>query len=654
MLKRSSIVLISSALLLLCSSYAQSQVKTAAGATEVACVSGCSGGTTATDNGTVTGGSSTGTGISFLYLWDGANWKRATGTTSGLNVICTSGCGSPPATADNTAFSAGTTNVSPTAFVFNNSITALTSGSYGAARVTANRVQLHINWDAAGNERGANVTAANALVVDGSATTQPISAASLPLPTNAATDRATAAAPFSTRLSTGAAFYNALQASDTLTKVTTVDTITNAVTTTPPANASTNVTQFGGVNISTGTGAAGTGIPRVTISNDSSLAANQSVNVNQLAGTTTAVNNGPVSAGVQRVTIASDSTGQVTLATGANTIGTVNQGTNNTTVAQGWTTLAGAGNQVTATWTNATAAGSTLSLGLLNNFTNLILTAKVTSTITAGTISFKCSDDSSNFFPVQFRRTDTPNLDTNYNLIQSTNESWYINTGGWARCQVSLLNAIQGSGSLVLLATPVAASQTFDVVTQPAVGSIQSITDTSGNLAAVVAQLAQILSDTHSGRLPAVGDKAGFYLKSGLASQVVSQQNPLPVILPDSPDPCNKRKGNVAISQTTTTKLVAGQMGYVIAICYIRVVAGAAEIPSMWEGTGSACATGTLAVSGSTTAANGESYAANGGFSAGVGIGTIATTLKTGDDFCLAQSGSNRLAGNLTYVYYIP
>ena len=45
-----------------------------------------------------------------------------------------------------------------------------------------------------------------------------------------------------------------------------------------------NVTQFGGTNISTGTGAGGTGIPRVTISNDSSLAANQSTNVNQIGG----------------------------------------------------------------------------------------------------------------------------------------------------------------------------------------------------------------------------------------------------------------------------------------------------------------------------------------------------------------------------------
>jgi hypothetical protein len=60
------------------------------------------------------------------------------------------------------------------------------------------------------------------------------------------------------------------------------------ITNTPAVTATDNVTQFGGVNISTGTGASGTGIPRVTISNDSSLAANQSVNLNQIGGTTVA------------------------------------------------------------------------------------------------------------------------------------------------------------------------------------------------------------------------------------------------------------------------------------------------------------------------------------------------------------------------------
>lgn len=48
-----------------------------------------------------------------------------------------------------------------------------------------------------------------------------------------------------------------------------------------------NIAQFGGSAVATGTGAGGAGIPRVTISNDSSLAANQSVNLAQVAGTNT-------------------------------------------------------------------------------------------------------------------------------------------------------------------------------------------------------------------------------------------------------------------------------------------------------------------------------------------------------------------------------
>jgi hypothetical protein len=74
------------------------------------------------------------------------------------------------------------------------------------------------------------------------------------------------------------------------------------------ANQSTNVAQFGGTNVVTGTGASGAGIPRVTISNDSSLAANQSVNVAQMNGVATTMNNGTAGTGVQRVAIASDNT----------------------------------------------------------------------------------------------------------------------------------------------------------------------------------------------------------------------------------------------------------------------------------------------------------------------------------------------------------
>jgi hypothetical protein len=78
-----------------------------------------------------------------------------------------------------------------------------------------------------------------------------------------------------------------------------------------------NVTQFGGVNLSTGTGASGTGIPRVTISNDSSLAANQSTNEAQINGVTPLMNNGVSGTGSQRVNIASDNSAVSGLGAGA-------------------------------------------------------------------------------------------------------------------------------------------------------------------------------------------------------------------------------------------------------------------------------------------------------------------------------------------------
>lgn len=52
------------------------------------------------------------------------------------------------------------------------------------------------------------------------------------------------------------------------------------VVSTPPANASTNITQFGGNAVATGAGAGGNGVPRVTISSDSTQKATTSTLTN--------------------------------------------------------------------------------------------------------------------------------------------------------------------------------------------------------------------------------------------------------------------------------------------------------------------------------------------------------------------------------------
>jgi hypothetical protein len=74
-----------------------------------------------------------------------------------------------------------------------------------------------------------------------------------------------------------------------------------------------NITQFGGTAISTGTGAGGAGIPRVTISNDSSLAANQNVNLAQVDGASTST----AAVGTLKVGITGNGAATVDAAVGA-------------------------------------------------------------------------------------------------------------------------------------------------------------------------------------------------------------------------------------------------------------------------------------------------------------------------------------------------
>ena len=112
----------------------------------------------------------------------------------------------------------------------------------------------------------------------------------------------------------------------------------------------------------------------------------------------------------------------------------------------------------------------------------------------------------------------------------------------------------------------------------------------------------------------------------------------------------NARKRDAAFSQTATGIVIPNMQGMSIFVCAIRLIAAAAEIISEWEGSGAACGTGTIAHSGSTTAANGESLAANGGFAMGDGNSTLTSTLP-GNDYCIAQSTSSRVAGKVTYVY---
>ena len=89
---------------------------------------------------------------------------------------------------DNAAFTDGTSKVFAAGYIYDEVAgTALTENDAAAARINVNRAQVQTIEDGTTRGRYATVTASNALKTDGSAVTQPVSAASLPLPTGAAT-----------------------------------------------------------------------------------------------------------------------------------------------------------------------------------------------------------------------------------------------------------------------------------------------------------------------------------------------------------------------------------------------------------------------------------------------------------------------------------
>lgn len=83
--------------------------------------------------------------------------------------------------------------------------------------------------------------------------------------------------------------------------------LASALASRPHSSAQENLVSVAGAPVVTGVGPGGGGIPRVTVSNDSSLAANQSVNLNQISGSSVVTGTGGAGAGVPRVTVSSDS-----------------------------------------------------------------------------------------------------------------------------------------------------------------------------------------------------------------------------------------------------------------------------------------------------------------------------------------------------------
>lgn len=189
--------------------------------------------------------------------------NEATLTGNSLNVNVTNGGSGGTSATDEAAATAGSTVFTPIGGVFNDSFANLTSGQMGLVRLT--------------NTRSMHVTVDNTVTVSGTVTANQGTANSLANAwTVQITDTTNGPAAVKAASTAAVAADKAL-----VVAVSPNNTVAVTQSTSPWVG---NITQFGSTNISTGTGAGGAGIPRVTISNDSSLAANQSVNVNQIGG----------------------------------------------------------------------------------------------------------------------------------------------------------------------------------------------------------------------------------------------------------------------------------------------------------------------------------------------------------------------------------
>ena len=244
-----------------------------------------------------------------------------------LNVICDSGCGGPATFADNAAFTFGTTSIGITGYVFDDvAVNAATENSAAAPRMASNRVPYGIIRDGAGNERGANVTAGNALVVDGSGVTQPVSgtfwqatqpvsAASLPLPTGAST-----LAEQQTQTTALQLIDDGVYTDDTSTHATGTSKGYGIMAVAAPTDAAVNANDIGmvGMNVDRELYVAVSdplpaGTNNIGDVDVSSFPDNEPINVAQINGVAVTMGNGISGTGVQRVTIASDSTGLVSV-----------------------------------------------------------------------------------------------------------------------------------------------------------------------------------------------------------------------------------------------------------------------------------------------------------------------------------------------------
>lgn len=436
-----------------------------------------------------------------------------------------------------------------------------------------------------------------------------------------------------------------------------------------------NVSQFGGTNVVTGTGAGGAGIPRVTISNDSSLAANQSVNVSQFGGSNAVTGTGTSGAGIPRVTISNDSSLAANQSVNLNQISGAGIGITNPIWAGN--AQAGATTMQSAATGNGNGVATTAS-----GYATAIVNVNCSVACSGGTtVNFEGTDATGNFFAVAAYPIGggaAVNAVTNL----ATSAMYVIPVAGLTsiRARISAYSA----GTITVTGTPNAGSAALAgsaSVTGSASNASSGVATSSSNIGSVAYNYGfngttwdQIKSTSNSmniamvqgGNTQTVNSNSSALIDANTSSQIHSDLiSALPagtnqigtVGIMDANnnralvDPCQSvAKATTPISQTASTRIVTGTSAKKTYVCSMLAVSSTGDTLNLIEGTGSTCGTGSAAVVGSTTAANGMTFSAGGGFGSGGGGYASLGTATNADDLCLTQSGSSRVAGYVTWV----
>lgn len=380
--------------------------------------------------------------------------------------------------------------------------------------------------------------------------------------------------------------------------------ISGTVTTTPPANASTNVAQFGGTNISTGTGTGGAGIPRVTVSSDSFPAtqpvsgtvtttppANASSNVAQINGVTPLMGNGTTGTGSLRVTVASDTTMPSTPVTGPLTdtqlrasAVPVSQGAGGSGASTSWyakitddsfnlarvkaastpaaatdpalvVTLSpnspppmfasGVGARVTGTITSTTCPG-TGCVSITPNYNYGVATVTINGTYSLTPI-FEFSDDGGSYYALTCTRSDTNVQESSAGALVNTVRAWDCSVYGTSNFRVRATAFVSGSANIgitlstaaveaaptVALATTgnTVAGPTLTKGTQGATGfAVQPLTDSgrtaisfyANNVASGATTVETLITWTQSKGTAATSATASYTITNGKTLRITA------------------------------------------------------------------------------------------------------------------------------------